>query len=68
MYTTSGKIIYPIKCTCCDPAKLLKNFNAKKYHLNKMAKKKSATSTATEDNDVAPPAPVNKASVNNKLS
>ena len=33
-----------------------------------MAKKKSATSTATEDNDVAPPAPVNKASVNNKLS
>ena len=62
MYTSSIKIIYPIKCTCCDPAKLLKNYDARKYHLNNMAKKRTAVS---ESNDVAPPAPpANRASVN----
>jgi hypothetical protein len=52
-----SKTIYPINCTCCDPAKLLKNFNAKKYHLNKMAKKRSA-------DDAADAPSVNIASVN----
>ena len=52
-----SKAIYPINYTCCDPAKLLKNFNAKKYHLNKMAKKRSA-------DDAAAAPSVNIASVN----
>jgi hypothetical protein len=61
-----SKKIYPIPCTCCKPATLLKNYNAKKYHLKKMAKKRTTTA-ASESDDDAPPAAapaVSKASVN----
>ena len=36
-------------CTCCDddPAKLFKNYDARKYHLNNMAKKRTADSAAS---------------------
>ncbi len=54
-----AKTIYPITCNCCYPAQILKNYDAKKYHLKRMAKKRAAASvpaaeSADSDSDSAP--------------
>jgi hypothetical protein len=46
-----AKTIYPITCNCCYPAQILKNYDAKKYHLKRMAKKRAAASAAESESD-----------------
>ena len=43
-----AKTIYPITCNCCYPAQILKNYDAKKYHLKRM---RAATSAAESESD-----------------
>ena len=63
-----SRITYPINCTCCNPAKFLKNYDARKYHDNKMhnimANNKKRSSASSESPPADAPAPVNKAAVN----
>jgi hypothetical protein len=48
-------------CNCCEPPVELKNYNAIKYHLNKMSNKKRAASSvpaaesADSDDSDSPP-------------
>ena len=51
-------------CTCCQPPIELKNYNAIKYHLNKMSNKKRTADSVTADDSDSDSAPVvNKSSV-----
>ena len=55
-----GRIAKITFCNCCEPPVELKNYNAIKYHLNKMSNKKRAADTvpaaesADSDSDSAP--------------
>ena len=58
-----GRIAKITFCNCCEPPVELKNYNAIKYHLNKMSNKKRAADTvpaadsvpsANSDSDSAP--------------
>ena len=53
-----GRIAKITFCNCCEPPVELKNYNAIKYHLNKMSNKKRSADTVpaadSSDSDSAP--------------